>query len=794
MAVYLQHLNGLSPFINSSHFLQSAEEVFINDSFDTDIIVFNNFPVSISTDTVVDLMIFVNIRNKYNTKTQFSLGEKLISNLIIPVKIISNVKSEELSEMYQDNFKDLHNYYEDEVKIIKKRVDDYLSYKCGVKINQIFPLLFFRTDLTKNIENIMLAPSLDFFTLKTYILELDQKSFTSTYDWLNRDKLYFTNALNNIFRQAANDSKFGYLTKKKLQLMSQNSYAQSRIKDHIGNELICINGNAGTGKTLDLLTTAFALVKNGQDILFLSYNKLLIFELASLFKNKVNNLLETTTGDIMLGTYAVQTFHSFFYRLCKTLRLSLVLSHDKIIESTRILEERSEKVYILILNNLNNAVTFDHKFFDRLVQESGNLTIEEKEVGLQIVNWLKFRKFQSYYSLREYVDGFKLHKKKIIQNSASKSLLLFNYDNTLQELKKLLVNDREFYNNHDIENKYDFLSAPLDIQNRDKKISYEEYSAKVKDILRKAQSNKTLFIDEAHDCSQLEKDLLVKIFGSNNIIVSSGGKEQLIRYNSVLDWSVANTKRHPYFDTKKKKTSFRMKKNLVLFSNFIAENLGLPINLESENIEDAGEIIVDLRPNFVEHLELSISKMLDKGKRYQYSEYESLMILANARSPHIRPTNQTATGTINQHGNVIDDHNNRGKWIVLPFLEAIPDIFIWNGTVDDKRKLGVPFSSDIRVIYYESCRGLEAFAVACFDIDLLFAAKRDEEKATLHMQEDMILTEEQRRNMYAGTFITMAITRAIDTLYLQVSDQNSTLGKLIMDFANQNPDKVTVLR
>lgn len=87
-----------------------------------------------------------------------------------------------------------------------------------------------------------------------------------------------------------------------------------------------------------------------------------------------------------------------------------------------------------------------------------------------------------------------------------------------------------------------------------------------------------------------------------------------------------------------------------------------------------------------------------------------------------------------------------------------------------------------RSIFYESCRGLEAWSVVCLDLDLFYKRKYDEEIAANYLSDDFLLTENDRRSKYAATWVLMALTRAIDTLYIHFDDPNSTLGKIFQQY------------
>ena len=40
----------------------------------------------------------------------------------------------------------------------------------------------------------------------------------------------------------------------------------------------------------------------------------------------------------------------------------------------------------------------------------------------------------------------------------------------------------------------------------------------------------------------------------------------------------------------------------------------------------------------------------------------------------------------------------------------------------------------------------------------------------------------ERRNMFAATWVLMALTRVIDTLYIQLDDENSEFGKVVKKY------------
>ena len=48
--------------------------------------------------------------------------------------------------------------------------------------------------------------------------------------------------------------------------------------------------------------------------------------------------------------------------------------------------------------------------------------------------------------------------------------------------------------------------------------------------------------------------------------------------------------------------------------------------------------------------------------------------------------------------------------------------------------------------------------------------------------------------MYAATWALMALTRVIDTLYIQINDKNSEFGKVVVNYMNLKNKNVRELK
>ncbi|MEP0598066.1 MAG: hypothetical protein ABJC84_03595, partial [Nonlabens ulvanivorans] len=155
-----------------------------------------------------------------------------------------------------------------------------------------------------------------------------------------------------------------------------------------------------------------------------------------------------------------------------------------------------------------------------------------------------------------------------------------------------------------------------------------------------------------------------------------------------------------------------------------------------------------------------------------------------------------ASVRVNEFNNIIDDASNfRNDWtLVKEAQKKILDAYFWDSTGNvDKRELSVPGSLSIRSIYYASCRGVEAWSVMCFGLDLFFEKKRSEDEADNYLLNELFdeLSTESRKNMYAATWVLMAITRCMENCYIQLTDPQSSIYKCIRDFAQENGQYIT---
>lgn len=269
------------------------------------------------------------------------------------------------------------------------------------------------------------------------------------------------------------------------------------------------------------------------------------------------------------------------------------------------------------------------------------------------------------------------------------------------------------------------------------------------------------FIDEAQDWTVNERDLILKIFGPEHIIVADGG-QQFVRKVAACDWGVVDSRKNI-----KLKNCLRQKTNLIKFINHYLDS----INRSDQRITSpeklsGGKIILCTSgsrcyPVFRKELE---SVRADGNIPYD------MMFLVPSLMVYKEPRCFKYT----------DDFQKNG----------IP---VWDGTNPKNRSAVNLLGDSVRVLQYDSARGLEAWTVVCMWLDVFL-----NEKLTFYddsgSSDALILeSKEERLQKYLLNWLLLPLTRAIDTLVITFKDPESEIAAAFIQLAKNNPDYITVV-
>lgn len=818
-------VNGKCEYFDYDEFESSVKDTLQTTCKEATVILFNNFPVLLSTETTVDLILVVALKDYQGNYFRVKKGDKWIylHNLIIPINFIANLQDTEIiidedGQIITDNET---ADYSNEIESIKFSLLDYLVRKCNFIKEQLFisPLIHIKNKNTIAKDNFLVSEKFDFKNLLIYLKSTSQEIFCSYRNW--KTEIGYTTlpkdieAINN---QASKDSVVGYLTKKKIDRISKQLSNEKAIFNDLNKNLIIVQGKAGTGKSSELILLMMRCISNGQNTLFLTYNRLLIYDIARTIKSYVNNKITNKKPQDKIGQASVITLHSFFYRLSKSIGVLHVLTEQRKGNLLTNLNARITIIKTFIDNSLksNNSTSLTGNDLDSLkeqIQNNKQFEIPIKEVGIDFINFLKKKELLNLSTLDETVKLFIRHKADLVSHIVDE-IFLSDYYGVLENTLLAINKPDEYFTKYNIENKFELLEVVLNLKEKHLKKDEDEnlidekaFKEKINRKVGGRKRKRTIFIDEAQDCHIREKEILISIFGSDNVVISSGGKEQLIRHIELCNWEVSHQKKIVVKKYKTGNKSFRIKKSVLEFCNFVAAKYQIELKLEPLETEDEGELILDFRNNVSDaDMQQIFSNLSLKGEISGCTAYESLLVLIDSHSK-VNAGNGSSTvsstGKINEYDNIEDSHKiKKGDWKYKAHLEKENQLMFWDGTNDNKSQMQVPYPTETRLIYYDSCRGLEAWTIACFSIDKFFDQKREDPDAEKFLINDekelgiqsLFVTNDSRKNMFAGTWALMAITRAIDTLYLKFDNPNSEFSKIVLEYAKTNPKNLKLLQ
>ena len=650
----------------------------------------------------------------------------------------------------------------------------------------------------------------------------------------------WSNFVNIFIETAEKDTTQGILTKRKVDSITYKKLSKT-IEDALtitGNNLCIIKGGPGTGKTHTLLRIMYNQIrkqenKSSHHCRLLTYNNLLVADLKQILKG---------IGDFTPTNASITTLHKFFFDIYKDSPVrQLNLVQKEIDNVFGLCLARTAKFNALLVLEHKQTGIDDFRELFRKVFDKGKIVLSEKrEYESYYAYVLKEKIEPSFASLEMCAIEYVKKKRKTFLNSYYNEIFLKGYNAILKQLYlmyhdldafrkehhirtvyaideiretdeyksryqnfylRFLKKAEQYYLNKDIQVEdvvADFhkelhdLDAEIEqgIQKKSEEDNRKLFQEKLKKIKRKVNWSGIILVDEAQDCQLYEKALLLELNGSDNTVIATGGASQLIRTPVPNNWSVCLGKRlsHKIIklrDAGRKEISHRQKGNVVKFINMFSKQYGIDSTLfVSDDMNDEGRVLIDCRTSANIPID-TINAIYLSGKDYGCSNYENLLFLF--------PHNYVERGNslwveddvvIDTFGfiDIRPSFGNR-QLSQLKFPEYLN---IVDGTVNDKRNIQIGQNST-RCILYESCRGIESWNVICIDFDNFYNEKlmsRDSEDYA-NQNKDLFVSVNELRAKYAAIWCYMAMTRAIDTLYIKLSNPYSHFSKSLIDIANQ---------
>lgn len=798
--------NGTHGLLDYEAFRKSVDEKLQSTCYEAELIVLNNFPVAVSPHNSIDLLIFLHIPKKPNNYYRVEIEDDRVNvhNQIIAISIINDFYHSdiEVSSNEVDIDGILYDFHSDASKM-KWGLTNYLAKACGMERNKItvHPIFWINSaKTTETADNVVISNKLTYGLVENTI----QRNYFFKYNGYSKwDEPYslFEANIRQVLDQASKDSELGYITLEKIKRIQEKfSEAHNKAYELIGKRLVEVKGKAGTGKSSDLLKWMLRRSTDGHRGVFLTYNHLLVNDIAYQV-NAFNNKISQEDRDKKAST-TVNTLHSFMYNVAKKLGILILLTEERINQLMLIHDKRMETVSAFIQGKLGQESQLSLAKLKYFIQ---NWSADEgtKREGVSLVRFLEtnMRFLTQNDNLTALIKIRREDLLKRLSASLQSEIFLRDYYKVLENIILAITNLDAFLKKFEVERKYDLLALVMNLSSDLKnpgtgRMDYEKIKKRYKKGIQGFPAGRTLFVDEGQDCHPYEKVIFFNLFKSENVVVANGGKEQLIRHSELCNWNILSNRVVETYRYSKKNRSFRLKPAIAKLANYIADSYGIDLNIEPIETEDHGTIYIDSAYSIdrqVSHIET----LLDNGYRNGCTTYEGVIMLTPASAKNDGSSEKDFK--VSEFDNVVsEDKLQLDEWGLVELAsEKLKEVNFWDVTGNiDKREMAQPGSLSLRAIYYESCRGLEAWSIMCFELDRFFDQKVKEPEADNFLLNDLfdVLTVDQRKEMYAATWVLMAVTRAIDGVYINFSNLKNSIEKVVREFAAEYPDYVTYLR
>ncbi|MBS6194492.1 MAG: AAA family ATPase [Clostridiales bacterium] len=268
-----------------------------------------------------------------------------------------------------------------------------------------------------------------------------------------------------------------------------------------------------------------------------------------------------------------------------------------------------------------------------------------------------------------------------------------------------------------------------------------------------------VLIDEAQDWSNLERDIILKLFEKGKIIVADGG-QQFVRNIDVCDWSVVRERNNI-----KLKYCLRQKENLVHFLNVYLKKMDiLGGKILTNNNMPGGKVIIISDDKLLATHHEEIKRMKAAGN----IAYDMLYLVPHA---------------------LVSKKNGKNEFSLKEQFED-NGIAIWDGIDNSSRDSYSINAEEIRVLQYDSSRGLEGWTVVCMDFDT-FMEEKSNEYVDGEVNSLLLESPEERKKKYLYNWSMIPLTRGIDTIVITLKNQESTVGRLLKNIASECSDFIS---
>ena len=195
-----------------------------------------------------------------------------------------------------------------------------------------------------------------------------------------------------------------------------------------------------------------------------------------------------------------------------------------------------------------------------------------------------------------------------------------------------------------------------------------------------------------------------------------------------------------------------MKKNLAVFVSELAQSFNLDEWDLQPNDESSGGRVVILEGNMKQNENIYI-KFRDQAKELGNYPVDLLACVP----PKL----------------VVNEENQKQSLVGKHFQSK--NIKVWDGTNNIIRKQFCRDKDELRIVQYDSCRGLEGWTVFNYEMDEFWDYKFQSFSSQDLQSDDLYNTKEELVKLMTSKWMLIPLTRAIDTVVINISNKDSIL-------------------
>lgn len=252
-----------------------------------------------------------------------------------------------------------------------------------------------------------------------------------------------------------------------------------------------------------------------------------------------------------------------------------------------------------------------------------------------------------------------------------------------------------------------------------------------------------VFVDEAQDWPADERNILFAVYDYRRFVIADGG-DQLSRGYQRCHWFEHLSPAQRQIVSLRK--SLRLKAGVCAFANAFAEQVGLTDWKVEPFGKEQGRILV-LQANYANHRAFH-----DAVVHSHTEEKRSLIDMLFCVPPKLVRRDQKGT-TFSVVARTLQEWGFQ----------------TWDATNPDITNQYPVDPNQVRIVQYDSCRGLEGWTVVHLGFDELYDYKVNTFEPTEEEQGSMLFDREKAAHEYAMRWLMIPLTRGMHTLVLQFS-------------------------